>query len=457
VLRRRAVIALLTVMLTVAAAAAGSAAATPAAQPTHLGLLTRCLGAVAGLGKAPARPVTGSADPGLVATVGLLRRPRTTADAIPATKRVAQVLGAGGASTYDPSATIRVSDSADGTVVYAIPATVGSRPLPARCATLPHASAIADVAAFDAGLTGSGPGVCLLAIAAPGASPGAAALPVGAPCESAAVVAGYLGAIGVTPAETRQAIVPDGITAIDYTLADGRQASVPVVDNRASPPFNARLKLQATTAQVRASFSANLPPTATELGPAGTPVATLTRPPGLFHQAVTGFSYLEKLLSASATVTSSGSAGSQTSCDAKTHRCVTVTISSTCPNSGPCHLGRRIHRFRSMRAAQGSGHVNPLLLAPIRTRVDREIRHPHKVFLVLTGAPQRRVGALVSVTCRSPAGASGEALGPLKVVSVPGRTPVSLPGSAGKSVGCSVDAFVTSSQPGAIHARLVNH
>ena len=96
------------------------------------------------------------------------------------------------------------------------------------------------------------------------------------------------------------ALIPDGVSAITYALADGRQFTVPVAGNLATPP--AELSLQTplqhpTAAELGKQLAAHLPTTVTESSTGAGPSVTLARPVSLIPDTVGSFSFLRRLLS----------------------------------------------------------------------------------------------------------------------------------------------------------------
>jgi hypothetical protein len=461
-----------------ALATSGAALATGATGSRGAGtrLLGRCAAIALGLGGSRAAAAPGSADPGVEAQFALLRRPRTAADALPAGADVPLILSSGGAGSFDPAASVKVESLPHHATLYAVPATVRSPVLPAVCASLPQGPDLAGVVALDAEAIGSGPGVCLVTVARAleiGRLPGKQlphVLAQEASCASATVLAGYPGATGLhREAASSPFLVPDGITSLTDTFADGRQVTIPVSGNLATAP---RVKAppsgstRLTIAQLRADLIAAVPTTVTEVGAAGAPVATLARPDDLVGNLVASFRLLRSALRGLTGATSTGSSGATVSCQSGTHRCTSVTLSSAC-HSGPsgglgggpprCRLDRRIRRFRRSGStpAGHAGAPNPLLTAPIRARVAQRVTHPGKLTLVLKGAPQDHVGVFASVNCFSGASAaSGNPGLPIVDAAVPSRTPLTLPGPASTHHTCVVNALVTSTRHDAIRVSV---
>jgi hypothetical protein len=464
--------ALIVLLASLALAALGveSAAGAATRGPTDKKLLERCVVAALGTAGKPARAAAGSADPGLASEITLLRRPRTTTDALPAGKDIGEVLGGAGAQTYDPSATIRVTSSSGDKAVFAVPATLLSVTLPAECKGDPRLAGLGAEVALRNEEVGSGPGLCLLSVEpaphglpiapGPGPTPAPAPLiPAAADCESTLVLDGYVGALGdpLTAGAPDLALIPDGITAITYTFADGHQSTVPVSGNVASitQPAVSGKPRDPTLAHLRRQLDARLPTTVTELGADGAPVATLPRPRTLIADSIASFAFFKKELNAA-----SGSGGASIAkgidCRRSTHRCTEVVVTTGC-NGQHCHIGREIrhYRYTGHKPAAGSPTEGGLLTAPIRGRLNGRLANPKKLTLVLTGPSHRRVGVIVAVSCFSSQGESGSDGTPLLKVAVPSRTPLTIPPHAHRLKACSVNALVTSTKRGAIHARVV--
>ena len=124
--------------------------------------------------------------------------------------------------------------------------------MPARTSALrcpPAAAACRSFAGVGAYLavrtqeTGTGPGVCLISTQLEASAPSGVALPgAAAPkptktltvaqtvCQSETVLSGYVGALGdsLPGSGARLVLVPDGVSAITYTLANGHLFTVPV-------------------------------------------------------------------------------------------------------------------------------------------------------------------------------------------------------------------------------------
>lgn len=438
-------------------------------------LLTHCVKFVLGLGRGSARPASDTADPQVVSHFAVFRRTRSTADALPAAAHLGQSLAGLGAMTYDPSAAVLLRRNGAHGGVYAVPATMSLLTLPAGCNGLPQFARVGSYLASQADENGSGPGACLISTELVQSESSGSYLPgqampkptrtlavVGAVCKSEAVMSGYVGAVGderFGPAH-ELALIPDGVTAITYVLADGRRFTAPVVGNLVTPPAALSIPLTprpVTATELGQQLAAHLPTTVTETGAGALPIASLTRPDSLITDAVGSFSFLRGLLTSSSIGSSSFSSSSSNgaSCSARTHRCVAVTVTTACDSHEHCKTSRTIHRYRYVGSKPPAGTTGPDTqpTAPIVGRANRLVTHPTKLTLVLTGKPHRKVVVLLSVSCFSPN--SGEASGgPALHVAVPSRTPIALPSDARKFHACDVGALVISKQHGSVHVKL---
>jgi hypothetical protein len=209
---------------------------------------------------------------------------------------------------------------------------------------------------------------------------------------------------------------------------------------------------------VRRQLAAQLPTRVSEIGADGAPVATLTRPPALITDSIATIAFLKRLLNVSSSVDTSISKGID--CRRSTHRCTEVVVTTGC-NGQHCIIGREIRHYRytghkpPAKPPAGSPADSSLLTAPIRARLSGRIKSPKKLTLVLSGAPHRRAGAIVAVNCFSSQGESDSSGTPLLKVAVPSRTQLKIPHHAHPLKACSVTALVTSTERGAIHARVV--
>ncbi|MEO8969340.1 MAG: hypothetical protein ABI355_17145 [Solirubrobacteraceae bacterium] len=336
--------------------------------------------------------------------------------------------------------------------------------LPAKCAGLPQ---LADAGAYiglQAQETGSGPGVCLVATQleqrpSSGAGlPGAPSKPVRtltvaqAACASEAILSGYRGTLGdgLLSPHTRLALVPDGISTITYTRANGRQFTVPVAENVARVPATLSMLPPAehlTAAQFGRMLAAALPTTVTESGPAGAPAATLTRPASLILDRVADFTFLGRLLPRLGGIYGSSTGTGSVACSARTHRCLAVTVTTTCDSQERCRTSRTIYSYRYVGSRPPRGTVGAMTLptAPIVAQTDQRLVRPRKLTLVLSGAPRLRVIVVVLVNCfaRNSESSGG---GPVLTLAIPSRTAIRLPGAARSFQACDVSALVTSTQ-----------
>ena len=442
---------------------------------TDRALLTRCLKAVLGIGGGSATPVAGSADPTLVSSFAVFRRTRSAVDMLPAAAHLREALAGAGATTFDPSAAVLLAHTGAHAAVYGVPATVSLPALPAGCVGLPNFAGAGAWLALLGEETGSGPGACLISTLLVQSPPSGSFLPgEAAPqadpdayrrwdgVQERAVLSGYVGALGDERLGSAHELVliPDGVTAITYTLADGRRFTAPVAANLVTAP--AALSIPppphpVTATELGQQLAAHLPTTVTESGTSAYPIASLSRPDSLIADTVGSFSFLRGLLTSSTVsgTSSSSTSGWGASCSARTHRCVAVTVTTTCDSHERCRTSRTIHRYRYVTAKPPPGTTGPDTqpTAPIIGRVNRFITRPTKLTLVLSGVPHRQVVVLLSVSCfsRNSAASAG---GPPLQVAVPSRTPIALPGPAHTFHACDVGALVTSSQHGPVHVTV---
>jgi len=441
-------------------------AASPAGATTRPNaLLAHCVRVLLGVQHAPATPATGSADPQLVSQFAIFRRTRSHTDDLPAAARLRLSLAYADARTYDPSAAVLLSRSSAGRSVYAVPATMVLPALPAGCAGLPQLANAGAYLGLQAQETGSGPGACLVTTQLEQGPSSGAGLP-GAPskparrlivaqagCASEAILSGYRGTLGegLRSSQTRLALIPDGISTITYTRANGRQFTVTVAGNVA--PVPAALSTlspveHVTSAELGRLLAAALPTTVTETGPGGAPVTTLTRPPSLILDSVADFTFLRRLLSRLGGFSGSSSTGTgSVACSAQTHRCVSVTVTTACDSHERCRTFRTIRSYRYVgsKPPRGTAGAMTLPTAPVVARIDQRVARPRRLTLVLSGAPHRRVIVVVSVSCfaRNSQASGG---GPVLTLAVPSRTAIRLPGAARSFRACVVSALVTSTQ-----------
>ena len=438
---------------------------------TKSALLDHCVRLVVGVGRGRATPVPGSADPLVVSHLAIFRQTRSGADALPRAAGLRTLLAAAGARTYDPSAAVRLMPTRSHGAVYAVPARTSVLTLPPACSSLPKLAGVGAYLALQAQETGSGPGVCLISTRLEESAPSGVSLP-GAPapkptkkltvaktvCQSETALSGYVGALGdpLPGARARLVLVPDGVSAITYTLANGELFTVSVVGNLATAPTVLSLKATArppTAGELESRLAAHLPTTVIE---SGTATVTLARPVSLIPDIVGDFSFLRRLLSSSVnSVSSSDTSGTGASCSTHTHRCVAVTVTTTCDRHEHCQTTRTIHRYRYVGPTPPAGTTGPDTqpTAPIIARINRFVTRPRKLALVLSGAAHHHVVVLLSVSCfaRNSGAASG---GPPLRLAVPSRTPIALPGPARTFRACDVGALVTSTKHGPIHVTV---
>lgn len=437
-------------------------------------LLNRCLSVVLfGSARAHAVSAPGSGA-AIAARYAVFRRPRTAADTLPAGIHLGAALGFAHATTFDRSALVRLRRVGSG-AVYAVPASIAPVPLPAGCAGLPQLRGIDAYSTARNDELGTGPGACLLVTRrVPTASPGpylpGAKRPAarekvqlgGAVCYGGAALTGYVGTLGGFFAQ-RFILLGDGVTTITYALASGAQFTVPVSGNLAQTPTTLTIppsRRTPTAATLTSELTAHLPTTVTETGPSGQLVATLTRPDTIIPDVVAEFTFLKRLVTSAQTSGSSSSSstsiGGGASCVARTHRCVAVTVTTSCNTHHRCRTTRSIHRYRYVgtRPPRGTTGPDTQPTAPIVGRGDRLVRHPGKLSLVLDGTPQRHAVVIVAVTCFSRNG-EGEAGGPALSHVVPSRIRISLPGRPRSYRACDVSVLVTSTQRGPVRVRVV--
>jgi hypothetical protein len=470
--RARALIAVCGVeALLVATIFAGSAGA--AATPPSFGsVFSRCVRLMTGEPRTGARRIPGAAESQIAAQLSIFRATRTSADTLPAASNLGQALAGAQATTYDPSASIRLNlGPTKSGPVYAVPVTLASPRLPARCAQVRALAGVRALFALRTRETGSGPGICLITThvvpdegpvsVLPGKRPAIGMrkrhTEAAAGCESLTVMASYLGVLGggLAGAGVPAVVVPDGVSSVTYAFAGGHQITAPVTGNLANvPPTASRTTNlgRPTRAKLLRKLDAEIPATVTEHDAGGTAVATFTRPASLISEIVREVLVLGRVVK-SFTV---GAVNSYVSCSARTHRCVAAVVSASCNTQRhSCEMSRRIVRYRYVgrRPPRGTtGHV-VVPTGPIRARLDRYVAHPGKLTLVLSGKPRHRVDVVVSVNCVSGRhGETGfsESRQPLQVA-VPSRTHLV---TVGRHRACGVGVMVVSSGRGPLHARL---
>jgi hypothetical protein len=282
----------------------------------------------------------------------------------------------------------------------------------------------------------------------------------GIACKSAALLSGYSGALGGPPlgSGTHLALIPDGVATITYTIPDGRQLTVPVTGNLVRVPAAAvsltlGQRLQ-TPAELGKALAALLPTTVTESGSGTVPTVTLPRPASFIADAVGSFAFVRALVRGSSSSSSSATGFGSVSCRARTHRCLAVSVTTTCDGHEHCRTTRTIQRYRYVGARPPAGTTSQQSLptAPIVARTNRVVVRPRKLSLVLGGTPHRVV-VLLSVSCFSRGAAASTGVPPLRVA-VPSRTPIALPGRARSFHACDVGALVTSTTRGSVRVTV---
>jgi hypothetical protein len=448
-----------------AASAAVAATGVEARATSGAAPVQRCGEAIFGVAGPGAQAVAGSADPQVVASLSILRRPRTAADALPAVPRLGRALSGAGAATYDPAASVRLGPFGTRGGLYALPATLSAQAATVACRGIPGSSAYLQM---QADLSGTGPGACLVATSReqvrpatgpPGAPrPGPTLTVTGVRCESSPVLAGYVGTLA-DAALGGPSLMIDGVTGLSYLQSSGQTLAATVTDNL----FTAPEQLTATTGEPTGGPTGGtrlaeqldhlLPVSVTELGAGGAPLATLARPAQLVADVVAGVAFESRVLRQGATTTSSSSVGGAPTCSVRTHRCVAVTLDTACDGPGHCRVRRVIHRYRyaGRHPPRGSRHTGPEPTGPIVARIVRAIRRPTRIRLALRGTAPRGVVPLESVSCSR---GDGEAIagGPASPVAVPSRSAVRLPG---RSASCQVTVLVVGHPGDHVRARLL--
>ena len=437
-------------------------------------LLMSCAKAVLGVGSGSATPVVGSAAPQLVAELAVFREERSAANALPKVSDLADALAEAGAITYDPSAGVLLKRNGTQGGVYGIPATMALAALPAGCNSLPQFAGVGAYHRAAGRGDGQRPGCVSISIQReqsatgtllPGATapkPTETLVVAQADCESEGVLSGYIGALGdeLAGVGTQLALIPDGVNSIAYTLADGRQFTVPVAGNLAIPPAALSIPTSARTqtlAGLEAQLAARSASGRARDRSGAYAIASLPRPASLIPNVVGSFSFLRRLLSSSSAfgTSSSNTSGTGASCSVRTHRCVAVIVTTTCNNRERCTTRRTIYRYRYVGAKPPLGTTGPDTqpTAPIVARTNQFIKRPVKPTLVLSGAPHRHVVVLLSVSCFS-RHSSASIGGPPLNVGVPSRTPIALPGRAHTFQACDIGALVTSNERGSVHVTV---
>ncbi len=427
---------------------------------------TRCARNLLGFSRKPVRRGRDSAGPQLAARFALFRGTRSAADVLPVAVGLRRDLTAAGAVSYDPSNAVRVAHTGANAAVYVVPATIAPVEVSRVCRAALGAAGVASYQALRSLTTGSGPGVCLVSTRVSAAFEPGGPLPgapkpvgvVGLSCQSESVLSGYVGSLGEPTGSNsgrRLALIPDGVNGIAYALADGRSFTVPVAGNLAVVP--PQLSRQSSTRHATAAafaqlLAARLPTTVTEAGTGGLPVV-LTRPPALIPETVKSLLFLTHLGGAKVSFGGSSSGETGASCSVRTHRCVAVTVTTSCTSNDRCRTSRTIHRYRYVgtRPPRGTTGPDTQPTGPIVGRANRFVRRPGKLTLVLSGAAHRHVEVLLSVTCFSKRSTSSGG-GPPLSAAVPSRTPIALPGHAPQ--GCDVGALVISHQRGPVRVTV---
>lgn len=448
----------------------GAPAGAAARSGTSHALLNRCARQVLGLGGRAARPVAGSADPQLSSDFAVLRRTRTRSDRLPVVARLGTSLASVGAATYDPGATVRLERVGGQGAVYAVPATLTLPTLSARCARLPRFAGAGSYLALRSLESGSGPGLCVVEVqreptmsfgvqlpGRPRPKPRMKLTVTATTCQSTANLIGYMGAVTqlITAGATTRVLVPDGIMALTYTLADGRRLTAPVAANLATLPagLSTGAGPHLKPAGLGAWLASHLPTTVTGTGPSIPPV-TLTRPAALIPDNLRAIAFLRRIF----TVREAGSSSDtsvQASCSARTHRCVAVIITTACNTQRRCTTTRKIKRYRYVGARPPRGTTGPITLptGPILARVNPVFTRPRRLSLVLSGRASHRVSVIETVNCFARRSATAGGGGPTQRLAVPSRTRVVLPGHGYRS--CEVSVLVIGARHDHVHARVV--
>jgi len=453
-----------------AALVAAATVASAASNPAHHRLIARCVRIITGQANRNASAAPGSANPQVAGELSIFRVARTARDSLPAADGLGHALAAAQATSYDPSASVRLDlGLVKGGPVWAVPASLAAPVLPSRCAQLHGLAALRAAFALRAQAIGSGPGVCLVGVQVIPAVPPVSILPgkrrathgrshtvATANCESLAVMASYLGASGAgLTGGPSIALVPDGVSSVTYTFSGGRQLNARVNGNLVTLPASGSSTLHlrtATRAKLLRVVAADTPATVTETDTSGATVATYTRPPSLVPEIANELLLLRRLVE----TVISGSQQVYAACSARTHRCVAAVVSTSCnARHHRCTMHRALHRYRYVGRRPPRGTTGGVVVPSgrIAARVSRYVARPGRVSLVLGGAPEHRADVVVATTCYSGHGATGSTADrrPLQVA-VPSRTRIA---TVPRHRACAVNVLVTSSQRGPIHARLV--
>jgi hypothetical protein len=408
----------------------------------------------------------------VAAELSIFRVTRTAADTLPAAGDLGHALARAHATTYDPSASVRVNlGLVKGGPLYAVPATLTAPSLPARCAHLRALAGLRAVFALYAQAAGTGPGVCLITTQLVPAESPVSILPGKRPgkrgkshtvatanCESLTAMASYLGAtgFGLTGTAPSVALVPDGVSSVTYAFSGAPSVTRPVYGNLVTIPGSNASSVHLGTvsrAKLLRRIAALTPATVTETDASGAAVATYTRPTSLVPALANEVLLVSRLLKV---VVSSGSQQVFASCSAQTHRCVAAVVSTRCDSRHHrCTMHRTVHRYRYVgrRPPRGTTGTVEVPTGRIRARVSQYVTRPGKVNLVLRGTPHHHADVVVATSCYAGHhGATRSAVDrqPLRVA-VPSHSRIA---TVRRHRTCAVNVLVTSTQPGPIHARL---
>jgi hypothetical protein len=281
-------IALLTGIVALAGFTVTALSPGASAQPRAAVTAKGCLGDLGRAVGTPATVVSGAAAPSVTAEFSVLNRAPTSTDAVP-------VSGLGGelqpypVASVDLSASrlLRVIKDQDGPYyVYLVPVTLRDVSVPAACG---HFTALAGIDSLLALLkeeVGSGPGVC--AVETTGDTPdGGLTVNTGQICSSTSVLEQYGGQLGTQFADGDQydSVIPDGVSSLRATYANGTTKTFPVLDNFAQSPSPAYLPDPFSKSLATKELNRALATSVEELGLAGQTVRTLRRPPDLIDLA----------------------------------------------------------------------------------------------------------------------------------------------------------------------------
>jgi hypothetical protein len=440
--------------------------------------LSQCVRDAFGVARGPATALAGSMPSEVSARFGVFRGSRAAARSARALGGLRQELAHAGARSFDPSRVVVLFRAGGGRTVYGVPAMIAGPTLPAGCrGAVARTPGLKALLAMEATQTGSGPGVCMVTTQVESTVPTGPYLPGAAPprrvrsvavtaavCHSAAVLSSYTGAFGYSLGLPggQIALFHDGIASVTYAFGNGRHVTVAVARNIAqlsSSLFPAsQLQSATVTAQLRALASAT-PAVVTERGADGSTIETIPRPPQYFTGLAQSLAFLRRGLKATRTVSASGAGGGSestvASCSARSRRCIAVVISTTCDSALRCRISRTVARYRYVGSRPPAGTTGAIALptAPIVARAGRLLAPPRTPTLVLSGAPQVRVRALVSATC---SGATSGVSAPAQTLElpVPSRTAIPLPAGSKSMRACGVAVLILSTRRSAVHAAL---